>query len=79
MWLLGFRAISKCSGWSKTAGSRLAAGYQTTTFSPALKVWVTSPCESVSVTPSRVTVRRKWITGLAYRRISSTAVGAMSS
>ena len=47
----------------------MAAGYQTTTLSPALKVWVTSPWESVSVTPSRVTVRRKWITGTrAYGR-----------
>jgi hypothetical protein len=71
--------MSKVSGWSKTAGSRLAAGYQTTTLSPASKVWVTCPFASVSVTSSRVTVRRMWITGLAYRRISSIAVGASSS
>ena len=66
------RVTSKRKGSSKTASSRFAELYQSTTLSPA---FTARPPISVS----RVTVRRKWITGLAQRTISSIAVGAMRS
>ena len=71
--LVGLRARRRTSnGRSKTASSRFAELYHSTTFSPSR---ISCPRNSVS----RVAVRRKWITGVAQRTISSTAVGATRS
>lgn len=67
-WSLGYLVTSKSYGESNTSGSRLPAANHMTTLSPARTVL---PCSSTS----RVAVRRKWYTGLAQRRNSSTAPG----
>ena len=58
--------MSKVNGSSKTSSSRFAPTYQMLTLSPALSFW---PPSSVSF----VTLRRKYMTGDAQRRISSVA------
>ena len=60
------------TGASKTASSRFAELYHMTTFSPARIGWP-------AIVVSAVAVRRKWMTGVAQRTISSTAVGATVS
>ena len=66
------RVTSKRYGSAKTRSSRFAEAYHSTTFWPAAIGW---PASSVS----SVAVRRKWITGVAQRTISSTAVRVCAS
>ncbi len=66
------RATSNTYGSVNTSSSRLADWNHITTLSPALTSWP-------PMTQSFTAVRRKWITGVAQRTISSTAVGMTAS
>ena len=61
--------MSKASGAVNALSSRLAEMCQNTTLSPSLMAW---PPSSVSATA----VRRKCMTGVTKRSISSTALGS---
>ncbi|HEX9517846.1 MAG TPA: hypothetical protein VF940_16920 [Streptosporangiaceae bacterium] len=64
--------MSKQSGSAKTAWSRLAEVNDTTTLSP-------SPMRCPPSSHSAVAVRRKVMTGVHQRSISSTAVGGRAA
>ena len=66
------RVMSNRYGSGNIRSSRLAELYQRTTFWPAAMRWPDSSVSSVAV-------RRKWITGVAQRTISSTAVRVWAS
>jgi hypothetical protein len=71
-WSFGVRVTSNRSGAANMASSRFAELYHMMTFSPARIGWS-------AIVVSSVAVRRKWMTGVAQRTISSTAVGATAS